>query len=146
MKWLDGTTKDLVFLSQNPENHHEVILSSGRPQAVSFNPINQISLRTETVGSLRSIWQKIRDAKVEDIQTLSHGRSISVYMKDPEGNRLELYWETPWYVPQPSRIEVNLDLTDDGLLSYVEQQARLREGFVPRSEWQAKMALLMASR
>ena len=50
-----------------------------------------------------------------DLHQTTHGNSWSVYYPDPEGNRIELYCGTPWYVPQP-------DLTDMDLLSLGEDE------------------------
>ena len=35
---------ELVFLSRDPDEHHQIVLISGRPEQVPFNVINQISL------------------------------------------------------------------------------------------------------
>ena len=33
----------LVFLSRDPSEHHQVVLATGRPEGLSFNLINQLS-------------------------------------------------------------------------------------------------------
>ena len=32
---------------------------------------------------------------------------------DPEGNTVEVYVNTPWYVPQPGNVPLDLDQPDD---------------------------------
>ena len=32
---------------------------------------------------------------------MSHGNTLSIYFNDPEGNGLEVFWDTPWHVAQP---------------------------------------------
>ena len=32
---------------------------------------------------------------------VTHGNAVSVYFKDPEGNGIEIFCDTPWHVPQP---------------------------------------------
>ncbi|MDP2220396.1 MAG: VOC family protein, partial [Hydrogenophaga sp.] len=34
---------DLLFLSRNPDQHHQIVLVSGRPVDLSFNVVNQVS-------------------------------------------------------------------------------------------------------
>jgi hypothetical protein len=62
---------------------------------------------------------------------------------DPEGNRLELYVDLPWYVSQPMRVPVDLSMDDDTLMPWLEAHARSLPGFKPRSEWRAEMARRM---
>src|SRR6516225_10555558 len=59
LKWLDGSSVDAVFLSTEPEVHHQVILASGRPANISFNPINQISLEVDSLGSLKRAYSEL---------------------------------------------------------------------------------------
>jgi catechol 2,3-dioxygenase len=41
----------LVFLSRDPSEHHQIVLASGRPNDLSFNVINQISLRVPDLAT-----------------------------------------------------------------------------------------------
>ena len=45
---LHGTV-ELVFLSRDPSEHHQIVLTSGRPADLFFNVINQISLRVFSI-------------------------------------------------------------------------------------------------
>jgi hypothetical protein len=60
-----------------------------------------------------------------------------VYFLDPEKNRVELLIDTPWYVPQPCRIPVDLSLADDELWARLEKDARALPGFKSRDAWMA---------
>ncbi len=46
---------DLVFLSSDPTEHHQLVLASGRPEAVAFNVINQMSFRVGGLDDLRQL-------------------------------------------------------------------------------------------
>jgi hypothetical protein len=70
---------------------------------------------------------------------VSHGNALSAYFLDPEKNRIEFYLHTPWHVPQPHRIAVDLSLPDARLWATVEQDVRATPGFRPREEWIAEM-------
>ncbi|MCI2807650.1 VOC family protein [Eoetvoesiella caeni] len=133
----------LVFLSRDPDEHHQIVLATGKPDSVSFNVINQISLRADSLDTLRDLYDKLAEAGASDIQPVTHGNAISVYLRDPEGNRLELFIDTPWYVDQPMRVPVDFRQSNDELMQSVEAHARQLPGFQPRSQWRARMVQLM---
>jgi catechol-2,3-dioxygenase len=138
-----GGPVDLVFLSGNPDEHHQLVLCSGRPPEVGFNVINQLSFRVECVAALRALHERLRTEQVSEIAPVTHGNAVSVYFRDPEGNRVELFCDTPWYVTQPVREPVDLSLSDEALMHALEMRAREMPGFRPRSEWRAEMARRM---
>jgi catechol-2,3-dioxygenase len=134
---------DLVFLSRDPDEHHQLVLASGRPAEITFNPINQISLKADRLATLRAMHRVLQRAGAAEITPVTHGNAVSLYVRDPEGNRLELYVDLPWYVTQPLRVAVDLGDDDAALLQRLEAHARALPGFEPRSEWRARMARLM---
>ncbi|MDR5816323.1 MULTISPECIES: VOC family protein [unclassified Caballeronia] len=133
----------LVFLSRDPAVHHQIVLASGRPAHLAFNPINQISLEADSLATLRRFHRRFKEEALEDIHPVTHGNAVSIYARDPEGNRLELFIDTPWYVDQPMRVPVDFSLPDAGLMAEVERHAQTLPGFRPRSVWQAEMAKRM---
>jgi len=58
--------------------------------------------------------------------------------------------DTPWYVPQPYRIPVDIMQADVDLWASIEKQVRATPGFKPREEWaadiQRKIALASKQR
>jgi len=133
----------LVFMSRDPKEHHQVILASGRPEAAGFNPINQISFRMAEFAGLREMHRRLEKEGVRDLYPVSHGNALSVYFLDPEGNRLELFVDTPWYVNQPMRVPMDLKMPDAELWAWAEAHARKLPGFVPVEQWRAAMARKM---
>ena len=134
---------ELVFLSRDPDEHHQIVLISGRPEQVPFNVINQISLKGDSIASLRALHAKLMAEGLQNAMPVTHGNALSIYVPDPEGNRLELYVDLPWYVSQPMRVPVDLTMDDDALMAWLEAHARALPGFRPRSEWRAEMAQRM---
>jgi catechol-2,3-dioxygenase len=134
----------LVFLSRDPEEHHQIVLASGRPAELGFNVINQISFRVPDVGSLRRLHAALSsEESVQEIRAVTHGNAISVYFLDPEGNRIEVFMDTPWYCSQPLREPVDFSLSDSGILAAAEAIARASTDFMPRSEWVERMRYRM---
>ncbi len=134
---------ELVFLSRDPDEHHQIVLISGRPAEISFNVINQISLKADSLATLQDFHVRLQHTEATEITPVTHGNALSVYFRDPEGNRVELYIDTPWYVSQPCRIPAPFELPADALMAWAEQHARTLEGFRPRSEWRREMARRM---
>jgi catechol-2,3-dioxygenase len=134
---------DLVFLSRDPDEHHQIVLISGRPAEISFNVINQLSLKADSLATLKEMHRRVQREKTSDITPVTHGNALSVYVRDPEGNRLELYFDLPWYVSQPLRVPVDLAHDDETIMANAEAHARSLPGFKPRSEWRAEMARRM---
>jgi catechol-2,3-dioxygenase len=127
----------IVFLSRDPREHHQIILASGRPQAAAFNPINQISFRMAEFAGLREMHRRLQAEKVAELSPVSHGNALSVYFRDPEGNRVELFVDTPWYVRQPLRVPMDMNLSDGELWQWAETHARALPGFQPVEDWRA---------
>jgi catechol-2,3-dioxygenase len=134
---------ELVFLSRDPDEHHQIVLATGRPDAIGFNVINQISFKADSLATLRTMHRRLTDEGMPDIAPVTHGNALSVYAPDPEGNRLELYLDLPWYVTQPMRVPVDLTLDDNALMQRVEEHARGLPGFMPRAQWREGMARRM---
>jgi catechol 2,3-dioxygenase-like lactoylglutathione lyase family enzyme len=133
----------LIFLSRDPGEHHQIVLVSGRPERVDFNVINQISMKADSLQTLIDFYQRVKAAGVEELSPVTHGNALSVYFRDPEGNRVELYWDLPWYVSQPCRVVAPFELPADELLAWAENHARQLSGFRPREQWRREMAQRM---
>ncbi len=134
---------ELVFTSRDPDVHHQIVLVSGRPEHIDFNVVNQISLTADSIETLQAFYRRLQTANVTELAPVTHGNALSVYCRDPEGNRIELYVDTPWYVSQPMRVPMPIELPADELMAWAEQHARALTGFRPRSVWRQEMATLM---
>jgi catechol 2,3-dioxygenase len=96
------------------------------------------------IATLRFVRDRVTaDADVSDLLCATHGNAVSIYFRDPEGNRLEVFVDTPWYCEQPLREPISLDQPDDAILARAEAIARGRPQFQPRAQWQADMARRM---
>jgi hypothetical protein len=81
----------------------------------------------------------LKDNPVKILGPVTHGNALSSYFLDPEGNRVELLIGTPWYVPQPCRLPVDLSLPDDQMWASIEKQVRTMPGFKTHAEWEREM-------
>ena len=58
---------------------------------------------------------------------------------------IELLIDTPWYVPQPHRVPVDLSLADDDLWLMIEQGVKKLPGFMSQSDWLMQMKVKIAA-
>lgn len=130
---------EIVFMTRDPREHHQLVLASGRPADLSFNIVNQLSFRVDSLETLRELERGIAREHASALGTVTHGNALSVYLHDPEKNRIELLIDTPWYVPQPCRIPVDFSLPDDALWAAVEKHVRALPGFRTRAAWTAEI-------
>jgi catechol 2,3-dioxygenase-like lactoylglutathione lyase family enzyme len=135
-----GGGGEIAFMTRDPREHHQFVLATGRPDKLPFNVVNQLSFLVDGLPTLKTLYGDLkREPGVEDLGPVSHGNALSAYFLDPEKNRIEFYMHTPWHVPQPHRISVDLTLPDARLWAAVEQDVRATPGFKRREEWIAEM-------
>ena len=131
---------DLVFLSRNQNEHHQIVMASGRPPTLNFNPINQISFRVPNLSYLKLFRKRaLAHSKTHDLVGICHGNALSIYFRDPEGNRVEIFFDTPWYCEQPLRQQIDFDLSEEEIMMIAHQSALSRPGYCSREEWLIKM-------
>jgi catechol-2,3-dioxygenase len=136
-----STGGQIVFMTRDPAEHHQFVIASGRPDELEYNLINQISFRVDSLKTLRDLHEQLKvEPGVKILGPITHGNALSVYFLDPEGNRIEFLIDTPWHVPQPFRIPVDLSLSDDQLWATVEKHVRATPGFKPMAEWKAEIS------
>lgn len=130
---------EIVFLSRDPQEHHQVVLATGRPAGHGFTTENQLSFRVDGLTDLRSLHLKAKTGGAASIHSVHHGNAISVYFADPEGNRIEIFMDTPWHVSQPVREAIDFSLSDTALINRIEQRIRLLPGFSSQAAWREQM-------
>jgi catechol-2,3-dioxygenase len=136
-------SRNVVFLSRDPTEHHQLVLVGGRPRTLEFNPINQISLQADCLTTLLALYRRMTTEDVSEMTPVTHGNALSLYFRDPEGNRLELYIDLPWYVSQPHVVKIDFDASEAAIMEAAEVYARSLPGFMPRAEWSTQMAIRM---
>ena len=135
---------ELTFLSGSAGNHHQLVLASGRPDTSGFNPINQISFMVDSLADLRVVHRQALDNGATDMRVISHGNAWSCYFKDPEGNTVEAYLDTPFHVPQPHGEPLDLAKSDEQIMRETEAACRVDPGFMMMDAFQAALAQRLA--
>lgn len=127
----------LTFLSKDPKDHHQIVLVTGREKE-SKSTINQITFRVASIKEVRTMHDLLVAHKVDGIDPVDHGNAWSVYFMDPEGNRLEFFCDTPWYVAQPRRVRLDFSLSDEAIEAATHQSIADDPTTQPFAEWRDK--------
>ena len=138
----------LVFLSRDPLDHHQIVLATGRPEKLpantanpQFGPsINQISFKMGSLTDLREIHRRLIAEGGGNLFPANHGIAWSIYAHDPEGNNLEFFVDTDWYITQPFLIPLDLDKADGEIRDLTKSLCETSEGYEPYSTWRARIA------
>lgn len=136
----------IVFLSRDPDEHHQIALITGRPADLAYNVINQISFRLAHFSDLNYFYANMKNlpaGMVSDIDPVTHGNALSIYFRDPEGNRLELFVNTPWYASQPMKVPFNPEDTEESIWAWLEETVKQMPGYKSREAWKEEVAKAM---
>lgn len=127
----------LHFLSASPDQHHQLVLASGRGTDAPTT-VMQLSFKVGAIDDLRRIRQQALDEGATQMRGMNHGNALSIYFSDIEDNTVEVYLDTPWYIPQPHGDPLDLAKTDAELWAETEAACRADPGFMPLDQWQQR--------
>jgi catechol-2,3-dioxygenase len=143
-----GTTGQgvtMVFMTLDPEEHHNLFLVDGKPDAAlprntivpHCGPVlHHLSFRVATLAELRVMYDRVRNEMgVTDLRPATHGLCWAVYFKDPEGNDLEFFADSPWYIYQPFYRPIDFSKPDAEILRETEEMCRNAPGFRPHKQF-----------
>jgi catechol-2,3-dioxygenase len=125
----------MVFLSANPGEHHQIVLAQAAEGDFASGSLDHLAFRVADLAALRRRHEALLGYGDLPVETVSHGTSWSVYFRDPEGNRLELFVDTPWHVAQPLRFPIDLSMPDEALVAWTEQQISGHADFQAAADW-----------
>jgi catechol-2,3-dioxygenase len=145
-----GDGLDIAFLTTDPGDHHQFVLASGRKDTtIDTSPVMggsvganifQISFRLNDLATLRSMVSRFRAAGIDNFTPVNHGNAWAVYTRDAEGNAVELFVDSPWYVHQPCGLPLDLGKTDDEIVAETKAYCMAQPEVEPYSAWSEKMA------
>ena len=131
---------ELAFLSARPEQHHQLVLASGRPPEATFSTVMQLSFMVQDIDALRRVRSDALRLGATQMRGLNHGNALSIYFSDLEGNTVEVYLDTPYYVAQPHGDPLDLEKPDAEIWRETEAICRADSTFLTRDEWQRRFA------
>ncbi|NQU69295.1 MAG: VOC family protein [Rhodospirillales bacterium] len=130
----------IVFLSNDPRDHHQLALTEGRTAERGSVLLHQVSYRHDSLARLRGLKDRLEAEGVTDITPANHGTHWSMYFHDPDGNRIEAFVDTPWYVAQPCWRDLDLSLSDDEIAQTTEAMFHDDPSFRPLEQWRGEFS------
>jgi catechol 2,3-dioxygenase len=134
---------DMVFMSADPQEHHQFVVVSGRPEEADFSVAQQVSFIVGSLDELREMRDRVTEADLEVTRCVTHGNAWSIYFNDPEGNNVEVYVHTPWYIPQPHGHPFDLDQSDEEIMRQTEAHCSESPVFMMAEERETEMRRMM---
>ena len=117
----ENLERGICFLSANPEaEHHELALVQTKNRAQKSQYVQQVSFKVKSLDDVRAFYHRLQDTGMKIDRTVTHGIACSVYFYDPEDNRVELYYTTPYKVRQPLGEPIDLDRPDEELMAFAQ--------------------------
>ena len=90
---------DAAFISAGGYHHHIGLNSwesrGGSPPPPGTTGLYHIAIRYPTRATLADALRRLVDARIPLTGASDHGVSIALYLNDPDGNGIELYWDRP---------------------------------------------------
>jgi catechol-2,3-dioxygenase len=137
----EHTGRQLTFLSRRPDEHHQLVLVSGRNALRgAVRLLSQLSFRVAGLDAVRRIRVEALANGATAMEARNHGNSWSIYFEDPEGNRIEVYAPTPWSVRQPWREPLDLDRSNAEIEALTLASIQRTAGWEPVESWQSAFA------
>jgi catechol 2,3-dioxygenase len=88
-----------AFMSADPEQSHEVaVMAVGDDAPLQQKRqvgLNHMAWRLQSLDDLKEFYHRIKDKGVPIEHISDHGISLGIYMRDPDGNGVEVYYELP---------------------------------------------------
>ena len=118
----DRSPSGAVFMTAQDRlaEHHELLLAPGRNDDGAVNVLQQISFRCASLKDIKDFFHLFLDHHVPITRVVSHGNTISIYARDPDGNSVEVYWPTGIDVPQPFGKPMDLAKSDTEIMAQLE--------------------------
>ena len=117
-----GTTGDVLFLSAGGYHHHLGFntwkSAGGPPQPDGVAGLHHVAILYPDRAGLADAVRRLQAVDWPLRQLTDHGTHEAVYISDPDGNDVELYWDRPpeqWPVDEQGRLAFaggDLDLND----------------------------------
>jgi catechol 2,3-dioxygenase len=94
-----GYGQDAVFISAGGYHHHIGLNTweskDGLPPAPGTTGLYHLAILYPTRAALADALRRLINAKIPLTGAADHGVSEALYLNDPDGNGVELYWDRP---------------------------------------------------
>jgi len=129
---------EIIFLSQDADEHHQLAMMTTRKEEGRSNSVDHFAFRVEEFEDVTDLNHRLAGMDGIKIMPMSHGNTLSVYFNDPEGNGIEVFWDTPWHVAQPQGKPWDASLDRESALDWVAKNFSDEPSFEPSADYYAR--------
>jgi len=140
-----GDGEEIVFISQDPTEHHQIVLVGGLQTDPEMMFADHLAFRVDGLDAVRTLKARLEAAGVDGIAPVSHGNAWSIYFTDPEGNGIECFTDSPFHVAQPYLKGLAIDADDDEIEAHTRSALADQPEFQPLADWQAALEARLAA-
>jgi catechol 2,3-dioxygenase len=135
----EATGPEVVFLSQDGDDHHQIAFAAVRGDGPSTT-LDHMAFRVANFTELKEMAARVQgDGRATELNPVNHGNAWSVYFKDPEGNGIEIFCDSPFHVAQPQLKSWDLAMTEDELRARTEAEFGAEAGFQSKATFTAAL-------
>lgn len=108
---------DFVFLSDHPEEEVQTLTFMTREDA------RHTAWQVESLADLKALYALAQQRGIPVDFALNHGVTLSLYLRDPEGNSVEIFWPTGQTPDGMYAAPIDLSQPEAALLAMVGAEA-----------------------
>ncbi len=135
---MDPATPDgiqLAFLSQVGSDHHQIAFAPVRGDGPSTT-LDHIAFRVDSLDEVKEMADRLAaDGRVTEVSPVNHGNAWSIYFPDPEGNRIEVFCDSPFHVRQPQLDGWDLSMSEADVRRATEERFGSEPDFMPMPDF-----------
>jgi catechol 2,3-dioxygenase len=105
----------MVFLTGDASVHHHLVLVESDGE-VGGGRLEHLAFAVGSLAGLREVRDRARAVGIQ-VDAVDHGNAWSLYLYDPEGNRIEAFTPAPFAMPQPYGRPFDLDVPDADIVA-----------------------------
>lgn len=129
----------LAFLTQTGTDHHQIAFANVRKEDAGSTTLDHIAFRVESLDDVKEMAERLaKDGRATGIGAVNHGNAWSCYFADPEGNRVEVFVDSPFHVQQPQIDGWDFAMSESELVDKTKTHYGPQPEFQPMDEFRAK--------
>ena len=129
----------ITFMTSNVDHHHQFVLVEREAGDPPGGALFQVSFEMDSLAEVRAVAERAQQVAAPRFKALNHGNSWSVYFSDPDGNLVEIYTDSGWYIPQPFGDPLDLSLSDAEIRRVTDERVQASGEGEPVADWMARM-------
>jgi len=129
---------EIVFLSQVDTDHHQLAFVPTRSGDEPPNSVDHFAFRVESLEDVKEMIDCLQsDERASKLRPITHGNAWSIYFRDPEGNGIEVFCDSPWHVGQPKADPWDPGQSLEAVVASTRAAYESEPGFAPIDEFYA---------